>query len=555
MGKRSFAMVVSAAVLLTMAAAPPALAGAKRRRAKAAKSDRISDRLPFVSGGSAGASGAKAKKGKRGGVGMVLDGRAGKVVIARVIAGGPAARAGVLAGDQLIAVDGWQIPTKTPTGKVALRVRGRVGTSMSLTVRRKGVAAPVGLTIKRGSMAALFPQLSRKVVAVTPATALIANAGDRTLGIRFVEAGDHKAPVAYEWALTRLGARLGGTGTERGRGLVRWTRRGATIQIDTWRVELAPWPERASLLVRASTLPVALVAARDWLQTEPGKLSYVRPRNAPQPHRRTWATGPCHVRVQASLDGRPAANRRLTLWLADDGGRGMPTASTATDAQGMTSLRLPAGRFRVTNLHASVNGGAGFLYFSRTFAGNTPQVQCKPGGGHVNLELRLSKARKPPRPVALSLPDSATEHKLIGRSLPPLRVRKWFGDQRKLPARLKGKAMLMYVWATWCGPCKRVSPVVAELHARLADKGVLVVSASVDRDGVALADYAAGQLDTAAPIAWLGPTAMGELSISGIPTIFAVDHKGVVRAVHTGTGVGLKAWEAVLAELLKGAGR
>ena len=110
--------------------------------------------------------------------------------------------------------------------------------------------------------------------------------------------------------------------------------------------------------------------------------------------------------------------------------------------------------------------------------------------------------------------------------------------------------MVVYLWATWCGPCKRVSPMMAELDVRLRKKGLIFVSASVDRDETALDDFAGRRLPGSAPIAWLGPAALEDLPIRGIPSAIAIDHRGVVRAVHTGTGVSLKAWLNVVEGLL-----
>lgn len=549
LGQLGAAVLAGAISLLSSdAMARPAKTTKAAKSAKTAKSSaEISDRLPFTR------AAAGPEPVKQGGVGMVLDGTQVGVSIRRVVPGGPAARAGVLAGDVILSVDGHKLTEKPVVSQVAGRIRGPIGSICRLVVRRKGVAAPVGLNITRGSMAALFPQLSSAVVAVRPDTALLASGPHLSLGVRFVRSGAANVPVEYEWAIGPIGGQLRGTGSRTGTGVVRWSKLGATIQIDTWRLELAPWPDHDAMLVQASNLAIALVSGDRWRTEDPVRLTYVRPRSAPKPSRKTWEGGACAVRLSATLDGRPAAGRRLTLWLASDKGAGLPTASTLTDADGRTTLRLPVGSYRVTNLYASINGGARDLYFDAVIDGPMPQLVCSSANAELSLALALKTSHKPPHPVALSLPDSARKHALIGRSMPTLTVRKWHGETATLPATLKGRAMLVYVWATWCGPCKRVSPIVAELHARLASKGLLVVSASVDRDGAALQDYAAGQLAGAAPMAWLGPTAMAQLSISGIPTVFAVDAKGVVRAVHTGTGVGLKAWTAEIDKLLAGA--
>jgi len=47
-------------------------------------------------------------------------------------------------------------------------------------------------------------------------------------------------------------------------------------------------------------------------------------------------------------------------------------------------------------------------------------------------------------------------------------------------ARQRGKVVLVDYWATWCEPCKQLFPHNVELHRRLADQGLVVISVSVD---------------------------------------------------------------------------
>ncbi len=48
-------------------------------------------------------------------------------------------------------------------------------------------------------------------------------------------------------------------------------------------------------------------------------------------------------------------------------------------------------------------------------------------------------------------------------------------------AYTKGKVVLLNVWATWCGPCKREIPDLIELSNEMASKGVVIFGVSVDQ--------------------------------------------------------------------------
>ena len=47
-------------------------------------------------------------------------------------------------------------------------------------------------------------------------------------------------------------------------------------------------------------------------------------------------------------------------------------------------------------------------------------------------------------------------------------------------ADLKGKVVVMNLWATWCAPCVAEMPTLAKLAAEYADKPVVVIPVSVD---------------------------------------------------------------------------
>ncbi len=86
--------------------------------------------------------------GQFGGLGMEVTMEEGLVRVVTPIDDTPAARAGVLAGDFIVAIDGQQIEGMALDAAVEL-MRGPPGSEVTVTIRREGVAEPFDLTLER----------------------------------------------------------------------------------------------------------------------------------------------------------------------------------------------------------------------------------------------------------------------------------------------------------------------------------------------------------------------------------------------------------------------
>lgn len=138
---------------------------------------------------------------------------------------------------------------------------------------------------------------------------------------------------------------------------------------------------------------------------------------------------------------------------------------------------------------------------------------------------------------------------------------------------LKGKVVVLNFWGTWCPPCKRELPEIAELANRYQpESGCLVLAVSCGRAGVdpnnSLADLA---LDTKQLLktmqlrlpAYADANGVTRLAVkeavgfSGYPTTLLLDGRGVIRHVWEGysPGVGAEIERLVETLLASEAGR
>ncbi len=124
------------------------------------------------------------------------------------------------------------------------------------------------------------------------------------------------------------------------------------------------------------------------------------------------------------------------------------------------------------------------------------------------------------------------------------------GNHRTL-AEFKGKVVLVDVWATWCPPCRKSLPEVAELQKAGGDRYV-VLPISVDQGGWGAVKPFLAQNPQLGLTAFV-PDGSGALAafgeISGIPTTLLIDGRG--RLVRRWSGYSEGMARRALDEALK----
>lgn len=112
---------------------------------------------------------------------------------------------------------------------------------------------------------------------------------------------------------------------------------------------------------------------------------------------------------------------------------------------------------------------------------------------------------------------------------------------RHTVAEYKGKVVLVDIWATWCPPCRKSLPEVAELQKAGGDRYV-VLPISVDSHGWADVTPFLVKNPQLGLVAYVpddrgGLAPLGE--IRGIPSTFVIDRQGRVVKHWEGYGEGM----------------
>jgi peroxiredoxin len=250
----------------------------------------------------------------------------------------------------------------------------------------------------------------------------------------------------------------------------------------------------------------------------------------------SWASFGRPFEVDGPRDRR-AALGRVAVVLADDGSAIVSwMASQRDDAMVLVRRISPAGELGAEVLVATTVAGrdAGFARMVRD-GSNLVLAWTDP-----RSETRLRAARLPieavPRTGAAPMASMPTATGAqVGMPAPALSATTLSGDPTSLAA-LRGRVVLLNVWATWCEPCRQELPELAELHRRVAPRGAEVIAVSVDRER-SRDEVNAFVTKRALPFAvWLDPDdrISSALGVATLPATILIDREGTIRWRHDG---------------------
>ena len=145
----------------------------------------------------------------------------------------------------------------------------------------------------------------------------------------------------------------------------------------------------------------------------------------------------------------------------------------------------------------------------------------------------LAAALAPPgAAMAQDRPPLAGDFKDFVLANPPKPVPPFaFTDLDGKPLTLEafaGKVVVLNLWATWCVPCIKEMPSLERLQARMAARGLAVMSVSQDRGGLKQVQPFLDKHGLKALPIYLDPKgeALKALGGRGLPTTLVIDREG-----------------------------
>ena len=144
--------------------------------------------------------------------------------------------------------------------------------------------------------------------------------------------------------------------------------------------------------------------------------------------------------------------------------------------------------------------------------------------------------------------DRAAHAALEGKRMPPFQVKDWINGGIT-SADIKGKVIVVDLYATWCGPCMRAIPHNNELLKKYKQQGLVLIGVCTSDKGQEIFAANAREYGIRYPAA-RDPELKTQKTwaVGYYPTYAVVDRKGIVRVVGLNPGRVEEVVQKLLAE-------
>lgn len=103
-------------------------------------------------------------------------------------------------------------------------------------------------------------------------------------------------------------------------------------------------------------------------------------------------------------------------------------------------------------------------------------------------------------------------------------------------SELRGQAVMINLWASWCPPCREEMPAIQRVYEDYQDQGLVVLAVNTtnqDSEAAAAAFVAEFGLTFPVPLDRSGAVS-SRYQLRGLPSTYFVDREGVIRSVVVG---------------------
>jgi thiol-disulfide isomerase/thioredoxin len=127
----------------------------------------------------------------------------------------------------------------------------------------------------------------------------------------------------------------------------------------------------------------------------------------------------------------------------------------------------------------------------------------------------------------------ATDDEWEGKRAPEFELKNINTKETHRLSQYLGKIVIVDFWATWCAPCKKSLPKLAQIEKKYS-KDIQVLTISIDDDEENARRFIEEYKIDLIALYDEGKKVVSIFDISGMPTLFIIDQKGVIQSSFEG---------------------
>jgi peroxiredoxin len=159
-------------------------------------------------------------------------------------------------------------------------------------------------------------------------------------------------------------------------------------------------------------------------------------------------------------------------------------------------------------------------------------------GGRSRAQAPASVLDSVPQLSSAGAPEmldlGAAEALEVGARAPGFTLPDLDGNEISL-ANLRGQAVIINFWATWCAPCLVEMPALEQAYQERKDDGLVILAVNRDEDRGAVERFFYEDLKlTFTPLLDDEARVNDQYRVFNLPTTYFVDRDGIIRGVHRG---------------------
>lgn len=156
-------------------------------------------------------------------------------------------------------------------------------------------------------------------------------------------------------------------------------------------------------------------------------------------------------------------------------------------------------------------------------------LEYRPESGSSAGDVRYGPVAMPAELVPAGMDVSPKE----GSLAPDFLLETLDGGEIRL-SELRGKGVIVNLWATWCGPCRKEMPQFVAAYDRYQAEGLEIIAVNVQEPPSIIRPFVEDfGMDFPVALDRRGKVSE-EFRIIGLPVTYFIDREGVIRAVFQG---------------------